>query len=254
MASMPANPQLPLFFKSVVPLQSNVHTNLGLKANRDFGFTRITHAVPLTVDEFAVAQRNFPIVFGAGEGAAPLALVGLREGCNLFVDENGAWKADTYIPAFIRRYPFMLAKIAPEATELTLCFDEESGFLSPDGEDKLFDGTEPTATTKGALTFCEQFEQAIERTRQFMAELEKLDLIIDGEVTIQQPNMAQPAVYRGFRMISEEKFQNIRGDQARAMVKNGMMGLIYAHLFSLSQIAGLFERQVATDNAAALAA
>ena len=99
-----------------------------------------------------------------------------------------------------------------------------------------------------------QFEQAIERTRQFMAELEKLDLIIDGEVTIQQPNMAQPAVYRGFRMISEEKFQNIRGDQARAMVKNGMMGLIYAHLFSLSQIAGLFERQVATDNAAALAA
>jgi hypothetical protein len=76
-----------------------------------------------------------------------------------------------------------------------------------------------------------------------MEELEKLNLLTDGEVTIQQPDMPEPSVYRGFRMVAEERLQALRGDQARKMIQNGMMGLIYAHLFSLSQITHLFERQ-----------
>ena len=243
MASTPPPAQLPLFYQSLVPLQSTVHADFGLLPRTEFGFTRSTHAIPVTVDEFAVAQRSYPIVFGLGEGAAPLALVGLNEGTNLFVDDAGQWRAEAYVPAFVRRYPFMLAKLSAEAAELSLCFDDSSGQLAADAADKLFTGTEPSDVTKNIMGFCEQFEQAIFRTREFMNELTKLDLLIDGEVTIQQPGMEQPAVYRGFRMVSEEKFQNLRGDQARAMVKSGLMGLIYAHLFSLSQIGGLFEKQ-----------
>ena len=73
-----------------------------------------------------------------------------------------------------------------------------------------------------------------------MDEMEKLELLIDGEVTIQQPGR-EPAVYRGFRMIAEEKLHALRGDQARRMVQSGMLGLIYAHLFSLTLIPGLHE-------------
>ena len=246
MASSPAATeaqQLPLFYNSLVPLSSQFHPGHGLKARDGFGFARTTHAIPVTVDEFAVVQRFYPIVFGLGDNPAPLALVGLTEGQNLFVDADGQWQNGTYVPAFVRRYPFMLARLQEGAEELSLCFDDSSAQIAADGEDKLFDGLEPTETTKGILAFCEQFEQAVGRTRGFMEELAKLDLMIDGEVTIQQPGMPDPAVYRGFRMVAEEKLQAIRGDQARKMVQNGMMGLIYAHLFGLAQIGSLFEKQ-----------
>ncbi len=253
MATTPANTaanaemQLPLFYNSLTPLSSQLHPHHGLSRRSDVIFTNITHAIPVTVDEFAVAQRHFPIVFGLGDNPAPLALLGLNEGRNLFVDAEGKWQQDVYIPAFVRRYPFMLAKLNPQADELSLCFDDTSGIVVENGAERLFDGDQPSEVTKGVLAFCEQFEQAIFRTRGFMDELLKLDLLIDGEVSIQQADMAEPAVYRGFRMVAEEKLQKLRGDQTRKMVQNGMMGLIYAHLFSLSQITGLFERQRAAD-------
>lgn len=252
MASSPANTAqpLPLFYRSLVPLSSQFHPNHGLVAREGFPFANVTHAIPVTVDEFAIVQRHYPIVFGLGDNPAPLALVGLTEGQNLYVDADGKWQDGAYVPAFVRRYPFMLARLNETSEELSLCFDDSSGIVVADAEDKLFSGAEPSETTKNILGFCEQFEQAVARTRGFMDELTKLDLMIDGEVTIQQPGMTEPAVYRGFRMVAEEKLQQIRGDQARKMVQNGMMGLIYAHLFGLSQIGGLFERQVALGRAA----
>lgn len=246
MASMPANEptqQLPLYYKSLIPVSSQLHADHGLAQRTDLRFTSISHAIPLTVDEFAIAQRSYPIIFGMDANPAPLALVGLVDGKNLYVNAEGEWEPGAYLPAFVRRYPFMLAKLTPESTDLSLCFDETSGLVTAEAEDKLFDGLEGSTTTKNIMAFCEQFEHAVSRTRGFMEELEKLDLLTDGEVTIQQPDMAEPAVYRGFRMVAEDKLQKIRGDQARKMVQNGMMGLIYAHLFSLSQITVLFERQ-----------
>ena len=239
---MPAS-QLPLFYNSLVPLSTQFHQNYGLAIQEGIAYTSITHAIPVTVDEFSVAQRSFPIIFGMGENPAPLALLSLTDGVNLYVDKDGKWEDGAYLPAFVRRYPFMLAKLGPDASELSLCFDDTAGIITPDAEDKLFDGDQPTATTKRILDFCEQFEQAVARTRGFMDELTKLDLLTDGEVTIQQPDMPEPSVYRGFRMIAEERLQNLRGDQARKMIQNGMMGLIYAHLYSLSLISHLFERQ-----------
>ncbi|GGE12394.1 peptidase [Polymorphobacter glacialis] len=248
MASIPANtPEqtLPLFYKSVVPLSSQFHPNHGLKQRDNLAFTRKTHAIPITVDEFVIAQRHYPIVFGLGENPAPLALVGLEEGNNLYLGADDQWEAGQYVPAFVRRYPFMLARLSPTSEELSLCFDDSSDQIVADEGDRLFDGTDASETTKNILTFCEQFEQAVFRTRSFMEELTKLDLLMDGEVTIQRPGVADPAIYRGFRMVAEDKLQGLRGDQSRKMVQSGMMGLVYAHLFSLSLISGLFEKQVA---------
>lgn len=243
MASQPAQQQLPLFYQNLTLLQKDQHASWGLRQRADMGFAKTTHAVPLTVDEFAAAQKHFPIVFGSGEGAVPLALVGLQEGRNLFVTEDGQWQPGVYVPAYIRRYPFMLVKEHPEAQVLSLVFDENAGMLGADEEAKLFDGQEPTDVTKNILNFCEQFEQAIARTKSFMDEVEKLGLLMEGEAQIQQTGVEQPAVFRGFRMVDEQKLQNIRGDQARKAVQNGMMGLIYAHLFSLAEMRNLFERQ-----------
>jgi hypothetical protein len=245
MASQPQASQLPLFYNSLVPLSSQMHPDHGLKPLGHMGFARNSHAIPVTVDEFPMVQRHYPIVFGVGEGAAPLALVGLQEGQNLFLSAENQWETGLYVPAFVRRYPFMLARLTPEAQELSLCFDDSAGIVVAGEGDRLFNGAEPSDLTKNVLQFCEQFEQAVMRTRAFMDEIVKLDLLMDGEVSIQREGLAQPAVYRGFRMINEEKLQNLRGDQARKMVQSGMLGLAYAHMFSLSLISPLFERQFA---------
>ena len=246
MASQPpsdATMQLPLFYESISALSTVEHATYGLTPRPDFKFAATTHAVPLTVDEFAVAQKHFPIVFGSGEDAVPLALMGLQDGQNAFVDADGKWRDGAYVPAYIRRHPFILAKLAPESTELSLCFDDRSGLVGPDQGEPLFADGRPTEQTQAVLKFCEEFEQAIARTKSFMDEINKLGLIMEGEVTIQLPGQEQPSIYRGFAMVNEEKLQNIRGDQARKMVQNGMMGLVYAHMFSLAEIRVLFERQ-----------
>lgn len=242
MATAPAQ-QPVLFYNTLRPLNLEEHATFGIKTTNGVPYAANAHAIPLTVDEFALAQRHYPIIFSSGGEPVPLALVGLTEGKNLYVDADGKWAPNTYVPAFVRRYPFMLLPNDQQANALTLCFDPTSGIVTADGENKLYDGTAPSETTKGILNFCEQFEQAVANTKMFMDEIVKLDLVMDGEVKIENPNMAQPAVYKGFRMISDEKFRNIRGDKARQLVQSHAMDLIYAHMFSLQLIGGLFERQ-----------
>jgi len=179
--------------------------------------------------------------------------MGLNDGVNVFLDENGrARDPNLYIPAYLRRYPFLLGKLRPESDELSLCYDPTSGAVGEfDEGEPLFDGDQPSAATKAILEFCEQFEAAGLRTNAFIEELVKTDLLMDGEVAIQPEGFDQPFVYRGFRMIDEDKIREMRGDELRKMNQSGMLPLIYAHLFSLSQMRDVFARQMQQGKAPA---
>lgn len=237
---------LPLLYNGLEPLNRNAHG--AFKVRKVGGVAQIaeTHAIPLTVDEFALAQRHYPMVFSAGDAPVPLALMGLHEGTNTFFSKDGMLiEPNVYIPAYLRRFPFLLARLSDDSDELSLCFDPTADAVGEfeDGE-ALFDGDEPSEATKAILQFCEQFEQAGQRTQAFMAELKESGLLMDGEVAIQPEGAEQPFVYRGFQMVDEEKFQNLRGDELRKLNQNGALALIMAHLFSLSVIREIFARQV----------
>ena len=171
--------------------------------------------------------------------------MGLNEGVNVFVDADGSVSENIYIPAYVRRYPFLLARLTPESEELSLCFDPTSDLLGEfeDGR-PLFEGDQASELTKGLLEFCEQFEQAGMKTQAFVEELEKHKLLMDGEVAIQQDGVDAPFVYRGFQMIDQTKLRDIRGDVLRNWNQNGLLPQIYAHLFSLELIREIFGRQV----------
>ncbi|HEX8388109.1 MAG TPA: SapC family protein [Sphingomonas sp.] len=242
MASAP----LPLFYNGLEPLSSQLHPNHRVRQQNSAPFLAGHHAVPVTVDEFPLVQRHMPIVFSVGDEGVPIALMGLNEGVNVFIDDEGKPREQNfYVPAYVRRYPFMLARLRPDAAELSLCFDPTSDTVGAFEEgEPLFQGTEPSETTRNILQFNETFEQAGARTGQFMKELGEAELLMDGEVTIQPDGSAQPFVYRGFRMVNEEKLNDLRGDQLRKMQKSGMLPLIYAHLFSLSLVREIFARQM----------
>ncbi len=245
MASAPQQ-QLPLFYNGLEPLSSEQHADYKVRPAQSAPFLATQHAVPVTIDEFALVQRYMPIVFSAGDDSIPIALMGLNEGVNVFVDGEGKLTEDNfYVPAYVRRYPYLLARLRPDAQELSLCFDPTSDTIGKfdEGEPLFVDG-QPSEATKNILQFNEQFEQAGARTGQFMKELKEAELLMDGEVSIQQEGFEQPFVYRGFQMVNEEKLQDLRGDQLRKMTKSGMLPLLYAHLFSLSLMRELFARQV----------
>ena len=245
MATQPP-PGLPLFYQDLQPLSSNLHGNYRARTSETAPYFATAHAIPLTIDEFVHAQRHMPIVFSMGDNAVPLALTGLNEGVNVFVDEAGKALQPFYVPAYVRRYPYVLARLQPDAQELSLCFDPTSGLIGDfkDGE-PLFDGDKPTEQLNAILKFCEDFEIAGQRTSAFVKELQDLDLLIDGEVAIQPGDSAQPFVYRGFRMVDEQKFRDLHGDQLRKINQNGIIALIVAHLFSLSLMRDVFGRQMA---------
>ncbi|HWW65872.1 MAG TPA: SapC family protein [Sphingomonadaceae bacterium] len=245
MASAPPANQLPLFYNELQPLSSNVHGDWSARRIDAAPFLASVHAVPLTAEEFGPASRFFPIVFASGDNAVPLALMGLNEGVNTFVGEDGKLTSDVYVPAYVRRYPFMLAKLRPDSDDLSLCFDPTADSVGQfDEGERLFVDGEPSQTTKDILGFCEQFEQAGQRTAAFVKELADLKLLMDGEVAIQPEGAEQPFIYRGFQMVSEEKLRELRGDQARKLIQSGALALIYAHLFSLSLIREIFGRQM----------
>ncbi len=243
MASAPQS-NLPLFFNELVPLSSNEHGAWKARAAESAPFLSKQHAIPLTIDEFATAQRHYPIIFSAGENPVPLALMGLNEGVNTFVDDEGKLIGETYVPAYVRRYPFLLARLRDDSDELSLCFDPTADAIGPfDEGDALFENGEPSEATKSVLAFCEQFEQAGQRTTAFMKELTDAGLLMDGEVSI-QTDAPEPFIYRGFQMIDENKLRDLRGDQLRKMMQSGLLPLVHAHLFSLQAMREIFARQI----------
>jgi hypothetical protein len=240
--------QLPLLYSALEPLSSNVHGKMKIRPVDKMPMIAATHAIPATVDEFTLLARHYPIIFAVGDTPVPLALMGLSEGVNAFVDENGrALDSNMYIPAYIRRYPFLLARLKQDSDELSLCFDPTAGAVGEfdEGEPLFEENGEPSAATKAILEFCEQFETAGQRTAAFVDDLQKSGLLMDGEVAIQPEGAPQPYVYRGFRMVDEEKLRDLRGDELRKYNQGGLLPLVYAHLFSLSQVRDLFSRQVA---------
>ena len=254
MATAAPTPSLPLFYQAIEALNLDQHGKMNVRGITSMPEVGQTHAVPLTVDEFTLVQRHYPIVFSVGDTPVPIALMGLNEGVNVFLDENGrSSDPNIYIPAYLRRYPFILAKLRPDTDELSLCYDPFSGAVGDFAEgEPLFDGDQPSAATKAILEFCEQFEAAGLRTNAFVEDLVKSELLMDGEVAIQPEGFDQPFVYRGFRMVDEEKIRNLRGDELRKMNQSGMLPLIYAHLFSLSQMRDVFARQMQQGKAPSL--
>ena len=245
MASAPQQANLPLFYKNLVPLNSNAHGNWRAKSTDKAPWLAKHHAIPLTVEEFPQAQRHFPIVFTAGDNPVPIALMGLNEGVNTYFDDEGTMIDTVYVPAYVRRYPFLLAKLDAKSDQLSLCVDTDSGLVGEyDEGEALFTDGQPSTATQNILKFNEQFEQAGMKTQNFMNELKKHDLLMDGEVSIRRDDNEQPFVYRGFQMVDQAKLRELRGDVLRGWNQNGMIALIFAHLFSLDLTRDIFARQI----------
>lgn len=221
---------MPMFYTSPRPLDRAKDGDLHISRPKHFRFAEKTNAIPILVDEFPMAAAHYPIIFAAGPNPVPAAVVGLRNEKNLFIDSEGKWIEGSYLPAYVRRYPFILMD-DPDQKQFVLCFDETSDMLGPEGEYPLFKGDEPSDFTKGAIEFCAALRQQGEATDEFVKALQEHNLLMQNDAQIDMPSGTRVQL-SGFLVIDPKKFDALPDNVYLMWRRKGWIGLIYAILLS----------------------
>lgn len=231
---------LPLFYKNPRPLNTDRDASLSLAQHPDYRFAANSNAVPLLASEFAAACKNYPIVFAMADVAQPLALLGLRNSENLFVDVEGQWAANHHVPAYVRRYPFIFLE-SSDKQQFTLCIDEDSPLINAGTTNPFFKSGEPTELTKKALDFCGIFQSEHTYTQEFAKAIEAADLLIENraDMTLRSGEKLSMA---GFRVIDEQRFNKLPDETFLKWRERGWLHLVYCHLISTSNWGPLIDR------------
>jgi hypothetical protein len=226
----PAEAAMPMFYTAPRPLDRVRDGKMKLNRPTSFNFAAKTNAIPLLVDEFPMASAYYPIVFADGPLPVPAAVVGLKNDSNLFVNQENNWVNGAYLPAYVRRYPFILMD-DPENKQFVLCIDDGTELLKEDGEFPLFDGENPSDFTKSAMEFCAALRQQGDATDEFVKALKEFDLLMPNNAEIDARDGSHLQL-SGFLIIDPKKFDELPDSVILQWRKKGWLGLVYAQLLS----------------------
>lgn len=236
-----------MIYENIQPLMKNEHKDLAVKID-SLNFTSGLTSIPLVAAEILQAAIEYPVFFsGPNESGdhTPLAIVGIKPGENLMLNESGKFET-RYLPAFIRRYPFVYGG-AEDAKQLTICVDMDSSTIIKDGSEgnRLFkDNGEETDYFKGIMKFLQEYQQRAEITKMFCKTLKDLNLLEPMQAEIKfKDNESENLTVSGFYVVSRDKLKEIPDDKALDLFKKGGLELIYAHLQSLDNLNALISKK-----------
>jgi len=222
-----------LFYDNIAAVTKEQHGDLALKPLGDYSFTKNVNAVPLLTSEFLSAASEFPIVFvGTKEQMLPHAIIGTRQQENLFVNEEGAWQGK-YVPAFIRRYPFVFSS-ANDGQTLTLCIDESyPGFNREGHGERLFDSEgNQTLYLNNVLEFLRGYQLSFQATTQFCSKLQELELLTKMQAKVTSGS-GETNQLSGFLGVDRQKLRGLADDAVLELHKSGGLDALHAHLLSM---------------------
>jgi len=220
-----------LFYNEPVALNREEHKSMKVNAPKDFSYTRETNSVVLTGVEFAKACRDFPIVFTRnGDQIIPVAVLGMRDNENLFVDKDGQWTAN-YVPAYIRRYPFVLANRGEDQDQFLICV-EKSALQKRRGEALFTKEGEETEYLQNATRFMQEYHQGFLRTTAFTQKLDELGLFQEMNARVTRDDESS-VVLGQFLSVNEDALMRVTASAADELFRSGYLGWIYAHLISM---------------------
>ncbi len=237
-----------MFYENVTPLNRDQHRALRLnKSNGDYGFAAGANLAPVAAVEFAPASADYPILFSGTEtDPAPVALFGLSQGGNLFVERDGQWAPGCYVPAFVRRYPFVLARTG-QSDGYTVCIDDRyKGFGETEGEALFTDDGTDSPLLRDSIIFLQGFLTEMERTTAFAKRLCELGLLVTRDMQLTDAK-GKTTTLRGFRVVDESRLAGLSDEVVIEFHRAGYWPWIYAHLFSLGNVARLQARATQTS-------
>jgi hypothetical protein len=237
----------PFGYREVVPFLKTHKVRLLAPAEVP-AFARQANAIPISYTEFQAVCRDYPIVFSSDDAKtafAPVAVTGLSAGENLFSVE-GQWAPGVYVPAYVRRYPFCMAKVNVnnvEQKDRLICI--EKAHLDDDGE-ALFDAGAPTRKWQDLERLLGEYEKDLERSREMCALLADYGLLepFTMQATPKQSG-AKPLQMTGMFRVAEKKIEDLNSAQLKNLVRKGILARVYLHLLSLENFGRLLDRRAA---------
>lgn len=231
-----------LIYQTAVPLSFAAHGELSLEAAADFGFSAGINAVPLMAVEFPRAAEEYAIVFTmTDEEVNPAAVLGIRNDQNLYLSSDAKWEAE-YIPAFIRRYPFVFST-SSDGKSLVLCIDETHPGINRESRGaRLFgDDRKPSEFTEKVLSFLKDYQKQFERTQVFGRHLRELGLLEPMQAEVTSPD-GRKLKLNGFFGVSREKLRALDGQSLASLARTDELELIYLHLYSMRNFVEIKDR------------
>ena len=231
-----------MIYERATPISSERHRDWSLVAGEDYSYARAVNSVPLLAAEFIATAVMDTIVFAGSEtDVVPTVILGMRDGENASVGPDGRWVGG-YIPAFLRRYPFVFAR-SEDAKTFTLCIDEEFEGFNKDGRgERLFDSDgKRTKYLESMLTFVREYQALFERTNLFCRRLKEHDLLEPASARFRLPGGEQASL-GGFLTINRDKLKALPGDVLAEMARTDELEMCYVHLQSLNNLTPMAQR------------
>ena len=214
-------------------------------------FLRQSNAVPVSYTEFSLAAREYPLVFASaddGKNYAAVAVLGITAAENLFL-RNGAWESGVYVPAYVRRYPFCMARVPNrEGADTTHMICVEREWLDEEKGQPMFDAAgKPGERWSTIERLLSEYEADLARTREMCAVLADYGLLETFSMQASLPADRGGATMQltGMHRVSEKNLENLNAAQLKNLVRKGILARIYLHLLSLDNFSRLLDRKAA---------
>jgi hypothetical protein len=231
--------RMPLFYSQIVGVDPKLHAGLRLDRSSGFGFAATAQFVPIGLQEFAAAAQDFPILFTADAPAIPIALLGLQARSNLFIQPDGSWRPETYVPAYVRAFPFVFVPDA-KSRELFLGMEPDADCLRVDRGEPLFEGEKPskalneaialTAALRENLVAAEELARTLDQAGLLEVEEAKIDFVAGGSTVV-----------RGFKVLKRERLDQVDDQTFLEWRHRNWLPAIYAHIASTGRWVRLME-------------
>lgn len=229
-------------------LSREMHGEYGINPpQRPFEFCAKVRAIPLVLGEFVLAARTYPIIFHQSTQMIPLAVVGIVDDVNLFVDDNGNWESETYCPAYVRRYPFAIASESG-SDRLAIVVDMAFPWLAPGGQNQFFANGQPTQATQQMIEFCKGYEGDRRVSEDLLKQLEALDLVTAQQAQYQPPGTSENLAFANYFGVDEERLRNLSDSKFLEMRRTGLLGIVHAQLWSMGNWRMLMQRRMTRYN------
>jgi hypothetical protein len=236
----PVGANLPLFYGKPRAVLAERHGNMSLTPTSDFSFAGTTNSVPVVATELPMVCKHYPILFTDGALPQMVALLGLRASENLMVDDKGNWAPGTYVPAYVRRYPFIFFE-NEEKSQYTLCVDEDAKTVVEGTENPFFVDGAPSKMTQSALDFCRDYQAHYAATAEFLKAITEAGLLVENRADATLADGRKLSL-SGFKVIDEARFNELDDETFLAWRKRGWLHLVYCHFISNGNWSTLVER------------
>ena len=233
-----------LIYETAVPVSPARHGKHSMEVAGNYAFSAGINAVPLMAVEILRAATEYAVVFTAvGDDVMPAVVLGVKGDQNLYLGPDGHWNAK-YIPAFIRRYPFVFSASEDNKT-LTLCVDEAYPGLNTEGRGaRLFgDDGKPAPYVDQVLAFLKEYQAHFVRTQAFGKRLKESGLLEPMQAKVTTPGGATLSL-TGFLAVNRGRLRELPADQLAALAKTDELELLYLHLYSMRNFADVKDRLI----------